>query len=168
MITIRPARGDNDLDAVRHLCWAYRDILIDRTTDLPGLVDHYYATPIYRKLMDDLPGKHVPPDGEIFVATTDSDVIACGMTHRIDTETCEIKRVYVAPEGRGKGIARDLCGEAMTWAKTAGYKRFVLDTMIRLPEAMALYEGMGFTKAAPYHDLPAEFTNLIVFYEHPL
>ncbi|MEJ6401728.1 GNAT family N-acetyltransferase [Yoonia sp. 2307UL14-13] len=168
MITIRPARGDYDLAAVRDLCWAYRDILLERTTDLPGLVDHYYATPIYQKLMDDLPGKHIPPDGEIFVATEGDDIIACGMTHRIDAETCEIKRVYVTPEGRGKGIARHLCKDAMTWAKAAGYKRFVLDTMVRLPEAMALYEGMGFTRAAPYHDLPKAFIDLVVFYEHPL
>ncbi|MEO0917712.1 MAG: GNAT family N-acetyltransferase [Pseudomonadota bacterium] len=168
MITVRHARGTNDLDAVRQLCWAYRDILVARTTDLPGLVDHYYATPIYQEMMDELPGKHVPPDGEVFVALKHDQIIACGMTHRIDAATCEIKRVYVTPEGRGKGVARQLCSTAMDWAKAAGYTRFVLDTMRRLPEAMALYEGMGFTRAAPYHELPPDLAQHIVFYEHPL
>ena len=168
MIDIRPARGSDDLNAVRALCWDYRDLLFARTTDLPGLVDHYYATPIYKKLMDELPGRHSPPDGEIFVATLDGTVVACGMTHRIDASTCEIKRVYVAPDGRGQGIARTLCQQAMDWARRAEYGRIVLDTMVRLPEAIALYENMGFQPAAPYHDLPKDLRDLIVFFEHPL
>jgi GNAT superfamily N-acetyltransferase len=165
---IRQAHGGDDLAAVRKLCWDYRDVLVDRTADYPGLLDHYYAPPIYQKLMDGLPGRHTAPTGAIFVAETAGVITACGMTHRIDATTCEIKRVFVAPSARGQGLAQSLCRTAMSWAKTAGYKRLVLDTMVKLHEAIALYEGMGFTRAAPYHNLPAGLVPHIVFYEHPL
>ena len=167
-VQVRPARSPEDLDAVRRLCWAYRDVLLERTADHPALLDYYYAFPTYQKLVDELPGKHVPPDGDIFVAAQDDMIIGCGMTHRIDADTCEIKRVYVAPSGRGKGVAQALCTTAMNAARQAGYKRMVLDTMVTLPEAMSLYENMGFTNTMAYHDLPTPFTGLVVFYEHPL
>ncbi|MDX8348756.1 GNAT family N-acetyltransferase [Cognatiyoonia sp. IB215446] len=168
MITIRPARGDDDLAAVRQLCWAYRDVLVARTTDFPLLLDFFYAQPVYQQLMDDLPARHIAPDGEIFVAEMQDQIVACGMTHRIDATTCEIKRVFVAPAARGQGIAQQLCKAAMQDARERGYTRVVLDTMRNLPEAMALYEGMGFTEAVPYYDLPDTLLDDIVFYEHPL
>ncbi|MEO0930299.1 MAG: GNAT family N-acetyltransferase [Pseudomonadota bacterium] len=168
MITIRPARGKDDLDAVRKLCWDYRDVLVARTTDFPLLLDFFYAKPVYQKLMDDLPGRHTAPDGEIFLAEMNGQIVACGMTHRIDAATCEIKRVFVAPAARGKGAAQQLCKFAMQDARDRGYTRMVLDTMRNLPEAMALYEGLGFTSTAPYYDLPDTLLGDIVFYEHPL
>lgn len=167
-VIVRPARGEDDLNAVRQLCWDYRDILVARTTHFPRLLDHYYAVPVYQQLMDDLPGRHVAPDGEIFVAVTGDEIVACGMTHRIDATTCEIKRVFVAPHGRGKGVAQQLCKSAMKNARALGYQRMVLDTMRSLPEAMALYEGLGFTPAAAYYDIPHDLIDDIVFYEHPL
>ncbi len=167
-VAIRTVRGADDLNAVRQLCWDYRDVLVARTTDFPRLLNHYYSIAVYQKLMDDLPGRHIPPDGEIFVAEMIGKVVACGMTHRIDAETCEIKRVFVAPEARGNGIAQQLCQNAMEWAKAADYQRMVLDTMRSLPEAMALYEGLGFVPAEPYYDIPDDLLRDIVFYEHPL
>ncbi len=166
--TIRLGRGVDDLNAVRQLCWDYRDVLVERTTHFPKLLNHYYAVPVYQKLMDDLPGRHVPPDGEIFVADHESQIVACGMTHRIDEATCEIKRVFVAPAARGKGVAQQLCQAAMQWGQSVGYSRMVLDTMRGLPEAIALYEGLGFTPTAPYYDIPEELTDDIVFFEHAL
>ncbi len=167
-VTIRPARGADDLNSVRQLCWDYRDVLVKRTTDFPLLLDYYYEMPVYQKLMDELPGRHVAPDGEIIVAESDGQIVACGMTHRIDAHTCEIKRVFVTPAARGRGVAQLLCKAAMDHARTLGYQRMVLDTMRSLPEAMALYEGMGFRSTAPYYDVPQELADDIVFYEHPL
>lgn len=166
MIT-RQAKS-RDMPAVRQLCWDYRALLVERTAARPMIVETYYAEDDYAALLDSLPQKHATPDGAILVAEEDGMVIGCAMIHRIDATTCEIKRVFVAPEGRGKGAATRLVDACLTRAGRAGYGRMVLDTIIWLPEAIRLYERMGFTPAAPYYELDPRFADLIVFMEHPV
>ena len=90
------------------------------------------------------------------------------MTQLVAPETCEIKRVFVSPTARGRGVARTLCRAAIDWAREAGYRRMVLDTMRSLPEAIALYQGMGFRTTDPYHEMPPEFAPLVLYFEYPL
>lgn len=164
---IRPAT-EADMQAVRQLCWDYRAVLVARAATRPAIVEAYYAEADYASLLDTLPQKHASPDGAILVAEAQGTVIGCAMIHRIDATTCEIKRVFVAPIGRGKGAAKALVKASMEAGRVAGYSRMVLDTMIWLHEAVRLYEGMGFSPAAPYYDLDPRFADLIVFMEHPL
>jgi GNAT superfamily N-acetyltransferase len=167
-VTVRLAEGEADLAAVRGLCWKYRDVLAERTRDLPGLLEYYYAVPVYRALLDALPERHARPRGAIFVAEVGGRVVACGMTLELAPGVTEIKRVYVDVAARGRGIARTLCEAAMAQARADGFRVMKLDTMRRLPEAVRLYEGMGFTPCAPYHDPPREIRDDILFFEHPL
>ncbi len=166
-IFIRQAETGADLAAVRVLCLAYRRTLLDRTAHIPGIVDHHYPQAAYRRMIDALPGQHVPPDGILLVAVSDDRVVACGMTQRIDAETCELKRVFVAAAARGQGAGRLLCQTALTWAQ-GRYRRMVLDTLRALPEAADLYRSMGFRESAPYHPLLPEHEPYVLFFEKSL
>jgi GNAT superfamily N-acetyltransferase len=160
--------GPEDIAEVRRLCWAYRDVLVERSAARPAIVDHYYAVPDYEALMGRLEQVHARPDGAIFVAELDRSVIGCAMTHRIDTETCEIKRLYVDPKARGHGAAKDLIAVSQRQALMDGYSRMVLDSMIWLPEAVQLYDGLGFTPCPPYYEPDPAYLDLLIFREKPL
>ena len=72
--------------------------------------------------------------------------------------TCEMKRLYVAPEYRGRGVGRLLVEEVLRRAERAGYRRMVLDTLPEMAGAIALYRAFGFVETAPYWDCPVERT----------
>jgi len=157
-----------DVTAVKALCRAYRQLLIERMPDVPEIVETYYAAETYEALLTRLPALHARPDGAIFVGEVDAAVRACGMTHRIDTRTCEIKRVYVAPDARGQGLAKGIFDAAMQLAKADGYRRMVLDTMTGLTEAIALYDALGFQPGPPFYTPDPRFADHILFFEAEL
>lgn len=167
-LVIRQAAGVAELEAVRDLCRAYRQVLAERTAHLPKVLAHYYDAADYEALLASLPEKHARPDGAIFVALLGGTVVGCAMTHRIGPDTCEIKRVFTDDAARGRGVARALCTAAMAQSRADGYRRMVLDTMRVLPEAVALYTAMGFAPAAPFYPLPDFLRDHILFFEHPL
>lgn len=68
----------------------------------------------------------------------------------------EIKRLYVSPACRGKRYGRVMTERLTDVARRAGYKRFVLDTLHRLPAALKLYRSMGFVDVEPYVFNPME------------
>lgn len=154
-----------DMKDVRSLCWAYRDLLAARMEHITGIVERYYPADGYDALLNELEAKHAPPDGAIFVAEIAHKKVGCGMIHRIDATTCEIKRVYVAPPARGLGIAKGLFQTAMDQARSGGYTRMVLDTMTGLTEAIALYHTLGFKPGAPFYEVDRAFADHILFFE---
>ena len=93
-----------------------------------------------------------PPHGTFLVARRDGVPVGCGALRRHDADerTAEIKRMYVAPEARGAGIARALLVALEAEATRLGYTRVVLETGIRQQEAMALYESAGYALIANY------------------
>lgn len=91
-----------------------------------------------------------PPRGTFLVGRLDGEPVACGAIRRHDTTTAELKRMYVAPPARGRGIARRLLAELEGAARDLGYDRLILETGTRQPEAMALYESSGWTPIENY------------------
>lgn len=91
-----------------------------------------------------------PPQGTFLVARRDGVPVACGGLRRHNERTAEIKRMYVAPDARGAGIARALLVALEVEAVRLGYTRVVLETGIRQHEAMALYESAGYSLIANY------------------
>lgn len=76
--------------------------------------------------------------------------IGCGAIKVFSDEAVEVKRMYVAPEGRQKGIATRVLTELETWARELGFTKSVLETGKRQPEAIALYEKNGYVRTENY------------------
>jgi GNAT superfamily N-acetyltransferase len=104
-----------------------------------------------------------PPEG-IFLVGYDEDVpVATGAWRRSDVSalgsdrTAEVKRMYVAPSARGRGLARAMLAAIEASAAEHGFEVLVLETGTRQPEAMALYETSGYVPVPPfgyYKDVP--------------
>lgn len=90
------------------------------------------------------PEKVRPPHGAFLVARLDGDAVACGGIKRYDEATAEVKRMYTAPAGRRRGIARALLTRLEDEARALGYSMIRLETGTAQPEAMRLYESMGY------------------------
>lgn len=111
-----------------------------------------------------LPGEYARPWGRLFLAFDDKDgeVAGCGALRRIDAETCEMKRFYVRPAWRGKGLGRELIHVLIGAAREIGYARMRLDTLPSMTTAIKLYRALGFREIAPYWANPVESA---VFFE---
>ncbi len=84
------------------------------------------------------------------VAFIENTPVGSGAFKAYDTATVEIKRMFVLPEFRGRGIAASILTELETWAASLQYKSCVLETGKKQPEAIALYQKMGYTITANY------------------
>ncbi|NML70737.1 GNAT family N-acetyltransferase [Chryseobacterium sp. RP-3-3] len=84
------------------------------------------------------------------VAYSDDLAVGCGAFKPFSEDTVEIKRMYTGPEKRGKGFASKILNELEIWAKEEGYSRCVLETGIKQPEAIALYEKWGYIRIPNY------------------
>lgn len=76
--------------------------------------------------------------------------VGCGAARDFSADAMEIKRMYVPPEHRGKGIASKLLKELEQWIKELNYCRCVLETGKKQPEAIALYLKQGYQAIPPY------------------
>jgi GNAT superfamily N-acetyltransferase len=95
--------------------------------------------------------------GAFVIAREDGAAIGCGAVRRIDEQTAEVKRMYVAPAARGKRLGAKILAELEVQARKLGITRLVLETGERQPEAIALYEREGFRripKFGEYIDAP--------------
>jgi ribosomal protein S18 acetylase RimI-like enzyme len=102
-----------------------------------------------------LPGPYAAPQGRLFLALEHGRAAGCIALKRLEDGICEMKRLYVRPEFRGRGLGRTLAELLAAEARAAGYKRMRLDTIADvLPEAMGLYRSMGFYEILPYYDNP--------------
>jgi GNAT superfamily N-acetyltransferase len=96
------------------------------------------------------PEQFRPPYGGFFVLTVDGVDVACGGVRRLTDEVGEVKRMYVDPAARGKGLSRVVLGGLVDFARSVGYRELWLETGVRQPEAMALYESSGFAPIERY------------------
>jgi GNAT superfamily N-acetyltransferase len=85
-----------------------------------------------------------PPGGAFIVGYDGSQPVCCGGLKRLGDGLCEIKRMYVVPDRRGQGIARELLGALEDLARELGYPVARLDTGPRQEHARALYESEGY------------------------
>ena len=84
--------------------------------------------------------------GTFLVARDGGRAVGCGAIRLLDATTAEVKRMYVEPEQRGRGVGRALLASLEAAARRLGANRLVLETGTHSPDALALYRGAGFTQ----------------------
>lgn len=93
-----------------------------------------------------------PPAGVFVVCLDGASPVGCGALRLLDEETAELKRMWVSPAYRGRGLGIALLGQLETEARRAGRGRIRLDTHQTLVEARALYRRCGYREIRAYND----------------
>jgi putative acetyltransferase len=152
---IRRATSPADLDAARRL---FREYVASLDFDL-DFQD-------FEQEMDALPGPYAPPDGAILLAEVDDEPVGVVAVQPLDEDgVCEMKRLYVQPAHREKGLGRQLAEAIIDAARDLGYDVMRLDTVASMTTARTLYRSLGFEERPPYYHNPLDDA---VFMERPL
>jgi putative acetyltransferase len=102
-----------------------------------------------------LPGEYAPPDGRLLIAEYRGQPAGCVALHRLGPDMCEMKRLYLRPLFRGRGLGRLQAEAIMAEARTIGYSKMRLDTVEPvMPNAVAMYRRLGFREIEPYRPNP--------------
>jgi len=110
----------------------------------------------YEKELDELPGEYTPPAGRLLLALEGHLAVGCIALRKLDQKTCEMKRMYVRPEYRGRGIGRRLAEILIDEARKIGYTTMKLDSIATMKAAITLYRSLGFLDTRPYRYNPVE------------
>ena len=104
--------------------------------------------------LDSLASMYSQPGGALLIAEVDNVVAGCVALRPFREDICEMKRMYVRPAFRGRGLGQQLAVSIVHAARDLGYREMVLDTLASMRAATALYTSMGFTQAEAYYSNP--------------
>jgi putative acetyltransferase len=109
----------------------------------------------FDKELANLPGDYAPPDGRLLLAEYQGKLAGCVALHKLEPGICEMKRLYLRPQFRGKGLGLALANRILAEARQIGYERIRLDTVEPvMKDAVAMYRRLGFREIAPYCSNP--------------
>lgn len=167
MFDIRQADLTRESDAVAGLWLDYLSWGND------GLEQRYgFRLPVEEAVEADLAtiDKFQPPDGRLLLAFEEDCAIGIACMRRIDPITAEIKRMWVDPAHRGRGVARAMLEQLLDAVRGAGYRRIRLDSPDFMSAAHALYRACGFIEIDAYaeSEIPDRYKQHWIFMERLL
>ena len=130
----------------------YTDMLVEGDPAFKAYLDLQN----YDDELKHLEHKYGPPGGRLYLLREDGEAVGCIGLRRIDDESCELKRLYVRPAFRGRGLSRLLMDRILADARAIGYKTMLLDTLPFLQTALKLYKDYGFEEIERYNDSPMD------------
>jgi ribosomal protein S18 acetylase RimI-like enzyme len=144
---LSPARSELALVAIRELFLEYQQ----------GLgIDLCFQG--FEHEVNHLPGEYEEPMGGLFLAQIDGQAAGCCAFRPLHSSdhlnACEMKRLFVRPGCRGRGLGRQLVDAVVFGAQQAGYTTMLLDTLTDMETARALYQEVGFVETEPYYHNP--------------
>ena len=144
------ALGADDTTELEHVRGSFRQYAAWLGVDLSfqGFADE----------IANLPGAYGAADGRLFYAEVDGQPAGCVGIRRFSEGVCEMKRLYVDPAFRGRGVGRKLALAAIKAAHLFGYRRILLDTVPSMRIAVKLYRELGFKEVPAYYPSPIEGT----------
>ena len=102
-----------------------------------------------------LPGHYAPPHGRLLLAEYNGQLAGCVALHQWEPGVCEMKRLYLRPSFRGKGLGRVIAETIIAEARNIGYQHMRLDTIEPImKDAVEMYRKLGFREIAPYRPNP--------------
>jgi ribosomal protein S18 acetylase RimI-like enzyme len=145
MSEIVEARFPADVATVRTLFLAYGESL-----------DFDLCFQGFESELATLPGAYAAPGGRVLLARDGAVVAGCVAVRPLEAGVCEMKRLFVTPMYRGRGVGRRLTEHIVAVARELGYARMRLDTVPEMTAAIALYRALGFREIGPYCENPIE------------
>ena len=109
----------------------------------------------FDKELAELPGSYALPEGRLLLVEKEGQLVGCVALHKLAPGICEMKRLYLRPRFRGKGLGRILADRIIAEARQAGYRHMRLDTVEPvMKDAVAMYYKLGSKDIAPYCENP--------------
>ncbi len=109
----------------------------------------------FEQELRDLPGRYAAPRGRLMLARVDGSTAGCVALKPLDADVCEMKRLYVRPQFRGRQLGRALASRVIEEARSAAYQSIRLDTIAgAMDPAIALYRSMSFCEIPAYYGNP--------------
>ncbi len=143
-ITIRQAETAIDLEATREIFREY-ETWLGLDLCFQGFEDE----------LENLPGKYAPPGGRLYLAEVDDIVVGCITLRPLESNVCEMKRLFVREKFRGMQIGKLLIERLIADARLIGYDAMRLDSFPpKMGKAVLLYESYGFREIESYYDNP--------------
>ena len=109
----------------------------------------------FEQELADLLGSYAPPEGRLLLAEYAGQLAGCVALHKWEADICEMKRLYLRPAFRGRGLGRVLAETIIAEARRIGYQRMRLDTIEPImKDAVEMYRRLGFREIPPYRANP--------------
>jgi ribosomal protein S18 acetylase RimI-like enzyme len=147
-LKIYPAETNEDIELVRglleeYLAWRKRENSISSQ-----------ESQAFQRQLAELPAEFASPKGCLLLAGYGEQPIGCVGLRKLSDDICEMKRLYIRPQFRGRGAGKDLAKAVIEQAQEIGYTCMRIDTFDNV--AKALYASLGFREIEPYRDNPIE------------